>query len=205
MKRVMALAGILIGCVKPPPPPPVVVPPPPVAAKPTAPPLAYEGRCADGESQKLDATWTISVDECDQKGADDESWPRVAYLVRRLTPTTGYAWELDTWTQHREGGKNWTIEGVLRDRAGAATKVLLVSREGGLDQAAEAHLSIYDVATDRIDHTKISAETIDVEVAPDATMATVTSCSSEAMYIDLEHPLACKDEPTAKVNVVEIR
>lgn len=204
MKVVVALACVLGACTKPPPPPVVV--PPPVIAAPTAPAIERTGRCTDGEPHKLDATWTISIDECDlPKGDDEHAWTRMAHLVRRLTPTTGHAWELDTWTQHREGGKSWQIEGVLRDRTGAATKVLLVSRQGGLDEAGSAALVVYEVATDHIDHTKVAGETIDVVVAADATVATVTTCSSEAMYIDLENPVACKDEPTAKIDVVEIR
>lgn len=53
-------------------------------------------------------------------------------------------------------------------------------------------------------HENIVAENMDVEVAPDARSAKVTTCDSRLTDAP-EYPVECKDEPNPKLATVELR
>ena len=162
---------------------------------------------AEIEGERLDATSTVAVIDCRLPSSDEDSysWPMGGYLVIRVTPTTGEVVELGTWEQDHESGTYHELVGILRGANGEATKLLLLERRGGLDRIPSNTLTVYDLGIQNFGATLIIAENIEVELAPNARTATITTCDSRLTEIELAQPVACKDEPNPKLATVELR
>lgn len=158
-------------------------------------PLHFGEHCSDGEVVHAGRD-EITIVTCFVPNEEDGQ-ETTAYFVRRSAPDRGTSQPLGTWTQYRESGESWQIDGATHDR------VVLSHHTGGLDQVGDTELRIYDSARDAFTGQVVRGPEIKVVVAPGGASATAFVCEL-AHGGTYELGKACGEQVGAKTKPIAI-
>jgi hypothetical protein len=137
---------------------------------------------------------------CDSEPDENhDTWTRSAMLVRRTAGHTTSTFDLGSWSQTRESGSYWGLEGVVRDDARRVRRVVLRHSDYVAGSGGTSTIEVYDPRTGNFTKQQIRGTDLTVTIAPDERSATVTRCVPLSQVIDLT--VACKDVPNETTRV----